>query len=156
MEVVRKVDLVTLNRGAISIFDITKLLYQMRLLLLVSLFFCTAANAQDTLIQKSDLISTSKVFDLSFTPKEIDTLYLDVVDNLGNLKAMHKLSLNNNVPLSLWQNPQLPGMEFNKKQNPINWNKPSSVTLPKNINELAFYSIDQLAALLQTKKNQLT
>jgi Asp-tRNA(Asn)/Glu-tRNA(Gln) amidotransferase A subunit family amidase len=152
MEVVRKVDLVTLNRGAISIFDITKLLYQMRLLLLVSLFFCTAANAQDTLIQKSDLISTSKVFDLSFTPKEIDTLYLDVVDNLGNLKAMHKLSLNNNVPLSLWQNPQLPGMEFNKKQNPINWNKPSSVTLPKNINELAFYSIDQLAALLQTKK----
>ncbi|MEY3873354.1 MAG: hypothetical protein RL363_75, partial [Bacteroidota bacterium] len=124
----------------------------MRLLLLVSLIFCTAANAQDTLIQKSDLISTSKVFDLRFTQKEIDTLYSDVVDNLGNLKAMHKLTLNNNVPLSLWQTPQLPGMEFNKKQHPINWNKPSNVTLPKDRNELAFFTIDQLASLIQTKK----
>ena len=124
----------------------------MRLFLLATLFFCTTAYAQDSLIQKSDLLKTAKVFDLSFTQKEIDTLYSDVVDNLGNLKAMHNLSLNNNVPLSLWQTPILPGMQFDKKQHPIHWNLPKNISLPKNSNDLAFYTIDQLAALIQAKK----
>ena len=124
----------------------------MRLFLLASLFFCISANAQDTTINKSDLLSAAKLFDLSFTQKEIDTLYSDVVDNLGDFKAMHKLSLNNSVPLSLWQTPLLPGMKLNKKQNVINWNIPTKVALPKNKNDLAYYSIDQLAALIQSKQ----
>ena len=124
----------------------------MRLFLLASLFFCISVNAQDTTINKSDLLSAAKLFDLSFTQKEIDTLYSDVVDNLGDFKAMHKLSLNNSVPLSLWQTPLLPGMKLNKKQNVINWNIPTKVSLPKNKNDLAYYSIDQLAALIQSKQ----
>ena len=124
----------------------------MRLFLLACLFFCSTANAQDTTITKSDLVHTAKVFDLSFTQKEIDTLYSDVVDNLGDYKAMHKLSLNNSVPLSLWQTPILPGMKLNKKQNVIHWNTPLNVSLPKNKNDLAYYSIDQLAALIHAKK----
>ena len=124
----------------------------MRLFLLASLFFCISANAQDTTINKSDLLSAAKLFDLSFSQKEIDTLYSDVVDNLGDFKAMHKLSLNNSVPLSLWQTPLLPGMKLNKKQNVINWNIPTKVSLPKNKNDLAYYSIDQLAALIQSKQ----
>ncbi len=124
----------------------------MRLFLLATLFICISANAQDTTLNKSDLVGTAKVFDLSFTQKEIDTLYSDVVDNLGDFKAMHKLSLNNSVPLSLWQTPVLPGMKLNKKQNVIKWNTPTKVSLPKNKNDLAFYSIDQLAALIQSKQ----
>ncbi len=124
----------------------------MRLFLLACLFFCSTANAQDTTITKSDLVHTAKVFDLSFTQKEIDTLYSDVVDNLGDYKAMHKLSLINSVPLSLWQTPILPGMKLNKKQNVIHWNTPLNVSLPKNKNDLAYYSIDQLAALIHAKK----
>ncbi len=124
----------------------------MRLFLLASLFFCTSTIAQDTTLTKSDLMSSAKVFDLNFTQKEIDTLYSDVVDNLGDYKAMHKLSLNNSVPLSLWQTPLLPGMKLNKKQNVIHWDTPLNVSLPKNKNDLAYYSIDELAALIRTKK----
>lgn len=124
----------------------------MRLALLATFIFCSTAHAQDSFIQKSDLFKTAKVFDLSFTQKEIDTLYSDVVDNIGNLKAMHNLTLNNNVPLSLWQSPVLPGMKFEKKQHPIHWNLPKNISLPKNRNDLAFYNIDQLAALIQSKK----
>ena len=76
---------------------------------------CLPALAQT----KSDLQGTARVFDLEFTSQELDTLYSDVLDNLANYKAMHKLSLNNNVPLSLWQNPALPGMKFDSKQRPI-------------------------------------
>jgi len=110
------------------------------------------AFSQDTTIQKNDLISSAKLFDLSFTTKEIDTLYSDVIDNLDNYKAMHKLPLANSVPLSLWQTPVLPGMHFTEKQNPINWKLDNTVSLPKNKNELAFYSIEQLASLLKYKK----
>jgi hypothetical protein len=72
---------------------------------LVLLFssFIAFANAQDTTITKSDLKTAAKLFDIQFTQKEIDTLYSDVLDNIANYKAMHKLSLPNSVPLSTWQ-----------------------------------------------------
>jgi len=79
------------------------------LLLALGLF----VSAQDTSIQKKDIISASKLFDLNFTTKEIDALYSDVIDNLANYKAMHNLPLANSVPLSMWQTPVLPGMHFN-------------------------------------------
>ena len=85
------------------------------------LSFGLLVSAQDTSIQKKDLISASKLFDLSFTSKEIDTLYSDVVENLANYKAMHNLPLANSVPLSMWQTPVVPGMHFNSVQKPILW-----------------------------------
>ena len=109
-------------------------------------------SAQDTTIQKSDLHSSAKLFDLSFTNKEIDTLYSDVIDNLANYKAMHKLSLPNSVPLSMWQTPILPGMKFNQQKEKINWELDNTISLPKNKNDLAFYSIEQLASLIKNKK----
>jgi len=110
------------------------------------------ASAQDTSIQKKDLISSVKLFDLSFTTKEIDTLYSDVIDNIANFKAMHNLPLANSVPLSMWQTPILPGMHFNEVQKPILWKLDNTVKLPVNKNELAFYSIEQLASLIKNKK----
>lgn len=121
-------------------------------LLLIALLIGNCAIAQDSILKKSDLVNTAKVFDLRFTQKEIDTLYSDVVDNLANLQAMHRLSLNNSTPLSMWQNPVVPGMQFNHQQQPIQWNIPTNVVLPANKNELAFYSIEQLASLIKSKK----
>jgi Asp-tRNA(Asn)/Glu-tRNA(Gln) amidotransferase A subunit family amidase len=118
------------------------------LLLSLSLF----VSAQDSSIQKKDLISSAKLFDLSFTTKEIDTLYSDVIDNIANFKAMHNLPLANSVPLSMWQTPVLPGMHFNELQKPILWKLDNTVQLPANKNELAFYSIEQLASLIKNKK----
>jgi Asp-tRNA(Asn)/Glu-tRNA(Gln) amidotransferase A subunit family amidase len=118
----------------------------------VAIVFALSTTAQDTLINKNDLQSAAKLFDLSFTPKEIDTMFDAVKENTANYKAMHKYSLNNNVPLSLWQSPIVPGMKFNEKQEPINWNLPTNVSLPSNKNDLAFYSIEQLAWLIKNKK----
>ena len=117
---------------------------------LLLLCFCT--NAQDTIITKSDLRSAAKLFDINFTQKEIDTLYDGAKDNQKTYKLMHAQSLNNSVPMSLWQSPVLPGMKFNDKQNVINWNIPANVQVPKDKNELAFYSVLQLASLIKNKK----
>ncbi len=119
--------------------------------LIVSLFYFVNIGAQDTLT-KLDLRSAAKMLDLSFTPKEIDTMYAGVNENMLLYRTMHKQSLNNNVPMSLWQSPVLPGMVFNEKQEAIKWKIPNNISLPENKNELAYYSILQLASLLKNKK----
>ena len=124
---------------------------QLRLIALMLVVSLTV-SAQDTLFNKSDLKSVAKIFDLSFTEKEIDTLYSDVKDNLYNYQSMHKLSLNNATPLSMWQTPVVPGMQFNKVQLPVKWAAGVTAVLPVNKNELAYYSIEQLAYLLKNKK----
>jgi Asp-tRNA(Asn)/Glu-tRNA(Gln) amidotransferase A subunit family amidase len=108
--------------------------------------------AQPDTIAKSDIPVAAKFLDLQFTDREIDSMYGGVRDILRTINRMHQLPLNNNVPMSLWQSPVLPGMQFNTKQEAINWEIPNNVLLPKNRNELAFYSILQLASLVKNKK----
>ena len=122
----------------------------------IFLFFIVASisaisYSQDTITIR-DVQSAAKLLDLSFTPKELDTMYDGVKENLMGYRMMHKQQLNNNVPMSLWQSPVLPGMHFNEKQETINWNIPTNVKMPENKNELAFYSIQQLASLIKNKK----
>ena len=119
--------------------------------ILFALLFSLTATAQDTLTTK-DLQSAAKVLDLSFTQKEIDTMYDGVKENLAGYKLMHKQSLKNNVPMSLWQSPVLPGMQFAEKQVAVKWKIYSHVQMPANKNELAFYSLLQLASLIKNKK----
>ena len=118
---------------------------------LVLLFssFIAFANAQDTTITKSDLKTAAKLFDIQFTQKEIDTLYSDVLDNIANYKAMHKLSLPNSIPLSTWQ---LAVPLQTKKNNKGALLENTKVALPANKQDLAFYSISELAYLIKNKK----
>ncbi len=122
-----------------------------------TLFFCACmlmgatVFAQDTM-SKEDIKSAARLLDLQFTQKEVDTMYDGVKENLMGYRMMHKQSLNNNVPMSLWQSPVLPGMKFPEKQEPISWNIPANVVLPANKNELAYYSVLQLASLIKNKK----
>ena len=134
------------------IFDQLKKLSMRNILTCLLLSLSVFGIAQDTSIQKKDLVSSAKLFDLSFSNQEIDTLYSDVIDNLANYKALHSFSLPNSIPLSLWQSPVLPGMHFNEKQKPIHWKLNNTISLPANKNDLAFYSIEQLASLIKNKK----
>ena len=120
-------------------------------ILAIAIFFAIASFAQDT-ISKADLSAAARLLDLQFTQKEIDTMYDGVKENLAGYRMMHKQTLSNNVPMTLWHSPVLPGMHFNEKQDAINWNIPSNVLLPMNRNDLAFYNILQLASLIKNKK----
>lgn len=121
-----------------------------KLFLPLALFCASPAFSQDT-ITTQDLQSAAKLLDLSFTQKEVDTMYDGVKENLAVYRLMHKQSLANTVPMSLWQSPALPGMIFNEKQENIKWNFPKQ-QLPANRDELAYYNILQLASLIRNKK----
>src|SRR5688572_11300371 len=119
--------------------------------LLCLLSFSVVSFSQDT-ITKADIKIAEKFADVQFNQQEIDSMFDAVKGNINDIKRMHKLSLNNNVPMSLWQNPILPSMQFASKQEPINWNIPTGINLPKSETDLAFYSILQLSSLIKNKK----
>lgn len=114
-------------------------------------FLTTAAQQKDT-ISKEDIIIAAKLMGLEFTEPERDSMLRNVRDNRINYGLMRKLPLNNSVPMSLWQSPVLPGMQFETKQLPVAWNIPANVTMPLNKADLAFYNILQLASLIKNKK----
>jgi Asp-tRNA(Asn)/Glu-tRNA(Gln) amidotransferase A subunit family amidase len=119
--------------------------------ILLALFIGIKCAAQDS-IRVADLNAAAKVFDLKFTQKELDTMYAGVMENFENYRLMHKEHLDNGVPMSLWQNPVLPGMKFETKQNPIVWTIPKNISPPSKKENLAFYSLSELASLIKNKK----
>jgi Asp-tRNA(Asn)/Glu-tRNA(Gln) amidotransferase A subunit family amidase len=122
-----------------------------RFFLIPQLFISILSFSQDTLTIK-DLAAAEKVIGLQFKPSERDSLFPDVKNTIKEYGKMRQFNLDNSIPLSIWQSPVLPGMKFNYKQNEVIWNIPTNILLPKNKNELAFYSIMQLASLIKNKK----
>ena len=125
----------------------------MRKLLCAFVLCATTAQlqAQDT-IRKSEIPVVAKFADLSFTQQEIDSMFDGVKENVFEIRKMHKYPLSNSTPMSMWQSPVVAGMQFDMKQQPINWEIPANVSLPANKNELAFYSVMQLASLIKNKR----
>lgn len=121
------------------------------LITLLTLSFLYTKAQQDT-VTKEDIVIAAKLADVQFTQPEIDSMYGGVLENWRELKRMHQQNLANSVPLSMWQIPTTFALGVPAKQNEIKWNLPTNVTLPSNKNDLAFYSVAQLASLIKNKK----
>ena len=107
--------------------------------------------AQDS-IGLTELRAAEKLFDLRFTPVKEDSILSGLVDHLQLYRYLHSQDLYNDVPLSMGFDPLLPGTPYDRTQRPLVWDIPAEVSLPANRNDLAFYSIPELASLLKRKK----
>ena len=99
-----------------------------------------------------DIQSAEKIIDVQFDEAKNDSLLSSVQSRTKIYERMHRLPLINSVPLSTSFSPVLPYMKFVKKQLPVQFTIPNGVKLPANKNDLAFYSIPQLASLIKNKK----
>jgi Asp-tRNA(Asn)/Glu-tRNA(Gln) amidotransferase A subunit family amidase len=120
-------------------------------ILLLSFVVSFKTFSQDT-ITKADLNTAAKVAALQFTEPELDSMLGAVRFERMNIENMRKFPLDNGIPMTFAHSPVIPGMTFNKVQQAVTWNIPANVSLPKNKNELAFYSILKLASLIKNKK----
>jgi Asp-tRNA(Asn)/Glu-tRNA(Gln) amidotransferase A subunit family amidase len=120
-------------------------------LLFAAAIFISAAQQTDT-ISRTDILTAGKLFSINFTAAEIDSMYFTILQRNIQYKRRYPLKLENSVPMSLWQSPVLPGMQFETVQKPVKWELPKNVSMPSNKNDLAFYSVLQLAALIKSKK----
>ena len=106
--------------------------------------------AQDISINK--IADAEKMYGLHFTDAKRDSMVNQLKTNLQLYQYLHSFNLPNSVPLPQWFDPILPEMKFSTRQQPINWIIPSNVKMPADTNQLAFYSIAQLSALLRQHK----
>ncbi len=125
---------------------------QLKIYLIACLFAaCSVKLFAQSKINRTQLEIAEQLLDLQFTAAERDSAVDNVAFYLDIYRAMHRQSLKN------WQSPALlfdplpPGKQISGAQKPIAWPLPKT-TLPKNINELAFYSIPQLAALIKSRQ----
>jgi Asp-tRNA(Asn)/Glu-tRNA(Gln) amidotransferase A subunit family amidase len=98
------------------------------------------------------LVGAEKLFDLQFSAVKRDSILSGLETNLHLYQYLHQTDLPNDLPMSLAFDPVLPNMHFARQQKPLPWNLPLGVNVPTDQNELAFYSIPQLASLLKNKK----
>ncbi|MDQ2721229.1 MAG: amidase [Bacteroidota bacterium] len=125
------------------------------LFLIFSSLFCFS---QDSITIK-DIRSGEKIISLHFTEVKEDSLLEQVQSRSKEYDKMHRFSLDNSIPMTMAQSPLLPYMDLSKttssvkkKQLPVKFNIPAGINLPGDKNELAFYSISQLASLIKNKK----
>lgn len=91
-------------------------------------------------------------YDLDFTLTEADSMLGDVKSLTNLYKQMHKRLPSNSLPNPLSFHPAPYGLVIPTRQQKLNWDIPKNTSLPINKNELAFYSIPQLASLISSKK----
>ena len=125
------------------------------LLLLAFILFCTicsrAQNKIDT-IDVNAITEAAKLMGLQFTAAEKDSMLDGLKENRQHYEKMRKLPIPNNLAYPFAFDPRPQGFVIPTKQSPINWQIPANVSLPPNKNELAFYSVLQLASLVKNKK----
>ena len=119
---------------------------------LFTIAFISTLQAQTRTDSLRLLQQTGKLYDLDFTEAEADSM----LGNLNNYtvlyKNMHKTLPANDIPYPFAFKPEPTGMKISSKKEKITWDIPLRTPLPENRNELAFYSIPQLAALILGKK----
>jgi Asp-tRNA(Asn)/Glu-tRNA(Gln) amidotransferase A subunit family amidase len=119
--------------------------------LILFLILAFIARAQDT-VTHSQIVGAEKMFDLNFTEAKRDSMAGFLKDRVKTYQYLHSQDLKNDEPIPLWYNPVIKGVLVPHKQLPVEFNLPGQVSLPSDINQLAFFSIPQLSALIKYKK----
>lgn len=125
----------------------------MKIFLTIGSFLTTMLIQAQTRSDSIQLIrNTVKLYDLEFTEAEADSMIGNINFYSQLYKGMHRTLPTNDIPYPFAFHPAPPGYKISTVKEKIKWDLPLQTKLPANRNELAFYSLPQLAALISTKK----
>ena len=120
------------------------------ILLLTTFSFVLKAQTKADTIHL--LREAAELYDLAFTEPEADSMIGNVTANLQLYKAMHKTLPANDIPFPFAFNPIPYGVIKQRVTQTVSLPFRADIRLPKNKNDLAFYSIPELAGLIRTKQ----
>jgi Asp-tRNA(Asn)/Glu-tRNA(Gln) amidotransferase A subunit family amidase len=103
-------------------------------------------------IEKENVVNAEKIIGLEYTDAERDSVIDFLNEQLANYKKIREVKLNNEVPPAILFNPIPVGFDFPKERKPLSFSDYSHTKIPKNKNDLAFYSIGELAELIHTRQ----
>jgi len=122
---------------------------------IILLIFAFASSNQlyaQRVITKDDISASENMNGLHYNDAKRDSMLDGLSKNLKTYTYYHSLNLKNDAPLPLSFNVTLEDITIPVKQLPVHFTIPAAVKLPENLDQLAFYSIPQLASLIKTKK----
>lgn len=111
--------------------------------------FLVAQTRSDTV---QNIRNNLKWYDLEFTDAEADSMIGNLTGYLSLYKAMHKTLPANDISYPFAFHPAPPHKLISTRKEKIYWEIPANVQLPANREDLAFFSIPQLASLIKNKK----
>ena len=119
----------------------------------VAVIFACGRNEKDKKeITTETVRHAEKISGLSFTETERDSMLKDLKQQKESYQEIRNAELPNSVPPIIRFDP-IPGwMNIEKEDRQLAWNLPKDVSKPENSEELAFYSLPELASLIQSQK----
>jgi len=114
--------------------------------------FLAGVGAEKAGLTKSQVESAENLIGLKFTDAERDSMLDDLASNLESYQNLRNVPLDNATPPSLVFNPLPLGFEPTAGKTKLVTNPPVNTRVPDNLEELAFYSVRDLAELIRTKK----
>ena len=122
------------------------------IILLIIAFVLSNQLYAQRVITKDDISASENMNGLHYNDAKRDSMLDGLSKNLKTYTYYHSLNLKNDAPLPLSFNVTLEDITIPVKQLPVHFTIPAAVRLPENLDQLAFYSIPQLASLIKTKK----
>ena len=119
------------------------------------LFFVLVKNDMEkaeAIIDPGTVAEAQKLLNLHFNEAKRDSMMNGLQDNLGRYASLRGHDLPNEVIPALRFDPFIPGRLPDTVQMPLHWRLPESVVLPDDRNELAFFTVEKLAALMRDRK----
>lgn len=101
---------------------------------------------------KSDVEHAQRLWGISFSGQALDTLYPYLERNRRGYDSLRNHTLPIEVMPAIRFDPVPQGFELRPQEPPPVWRVPDSVLLPENRDELAFYTIPELASLIKNRK----
>jgi Asp-tRNA(Asn)/Glu-tRNA(Gln) amidotransferase A subunit family amidase len=122
----------------------------------IFLIFClslliSVSQAQEK-FTSDDINHAQKLIGLDFNQSQRDSLRDELEQNLSYYQQLREIRIDNWIPPALRFEVLPVGFNLEKEQKPIKWSEPGKITLPKNLEELAFYPLRDLAELIRTGK----
>jgi len=119
---------------------------------LIALVLLNSCGDYSKELNKDEIKSAEKLIGLNLTESERDSLVEDLGVAREDYKNIRSVKLSNSVAPKIIFDPRPVDFEIDDKQIKIDWEIPYNVNLPEDKNDLAFYSISELASLIQNKK----
>ena len=123
-----------------------------RIILLLLLTVCINSFAQTREDSTKLFRQTASLYDLDFSQAEADSMTNNLIYWKSIYLKMHQQLPKNDLHFPFAFNPAPIGHKVPALQQKIVWDIPADVSIPANKNDLAFYSILQLASLVKNKK----
>src|SRR5207249_276660 len=119
---------------------------------IVSLAFLARGQTNTDSISREAVISAEKLLGIEIPESKIEMMLPGLREQLGNFAALRKFPLSNSVPPAVLFNPLPAGMKFDSSRKKFRMTPPGKVKLPANSDDLAYYSIGELGALIKTRR----